>query len=149
MRYTPRMSRWVSGTDGGAAVPGVLGPLEWRVLESLWVRPAPASVRDLTPDFPEIAYTTLMTTLDRLHRKGVLQRMKQGRAFFYQPRLTRPEFESARAGAALRVALHGGGATLSPLLSTFVDAVGNRDRAMLDELAALVNSRLAELKDKP
>lgn len=149
MRYTPRMSRWLSLKDREAAIPGVLGPLEWRVLESLWARPAPASVRDLTPEFTEIAYTTLMTTLDRLHRKGVLIRMKQGRAFYYQPRLTRPEFESARAGAALRVALDGSGAALAPLLSTFVDAVGSRDRAMLDELAALVNSRIAELKDKP
>ena len=143
------MSRWLSGHDRGPAVPGVLGPLEWRVLESLWARPEAASVRDLTPDFPEIAYTTLMTTLDRLHRKGVLLRMKQGRAFFYQPRLTRPEFESARAGAALRVALEGSGAALAPLLSSFVDAVGSRDRAMLDELATLVRSRLAEMKDKP
>jgi predicted transcriptional regulator len=143
------MSRWLAGKDRDAAVRGVLGPLEWRVLESLWARPAPASVRDLTPAFPEIAYTTLMTTLDRLHRKGVLDRIKQGRAFFYQPRLTRPEFESARAGAALRVALDGSGTALAPLLSTFVDAVGSRDRAMLDELAALVSNRLAELKDKP
>lgn len=127
----------------------MLGPLEWRVLESLWARPAPASVRDLTPEFSEIAYTTLMTTLDRLHRKGILIRVKQGRAFFYQPRLSRPEFESARAGAALRVALDGSGAALSPLLSTFVDAVGSRDRAMLDELATLVRNRLAELQDKP
>jgi predicted transcriptional regulator len=103
----------------------------------------------LTPEFSEIAYTTLMTTLDRLHRKGILIRVKQGRAFFYQPRLSRPEFESARAGAALRVALDGSGAALSPLLSTFVDAVGSRDRAMLDELATLVRNRLAELQDKP
>jgi predicted transcriptional regulator len=143
------MSRWLSLKDRETAVPGVLGPLEWRVLESLWARPAPASVRDLTPEFTEIAYTTLMTTLDRLHRKGVLLRVKQGRAFYYEPRLTRTEFESARAGAALRVALDGSGGALAPLLSTFVDAVGSRDRAMLDELAALVNSRLAELKDKP
>lgn len=117
-------------------------------MEEIWTRGV-ARVRDLTESFPGVAYTTLMTTLDRLHRKGVLIRMKQGRAFYYQPRLTRPEFESARAGAALRVALHGSGAALAPLLSTFVDAVGSRDRAMLDELAALVNSRLAELKDKP
>jgi predicted transcriptional regulator len=128
---------------------GLLGPLEWRVLESLWSRESAVSVRELTPTFPEIAYTTLMTTLDRLHRKGVLTRTKQGRAFFYQPALTRPAFESARAATALRAALEGGGATLAPLLSCFVDAVGDRDRAMLDELAVLVKARLAELKDKP
>ena len=128
---------------------GTLGPLEWRVLESLWRRGEAASVRDLTPDFPDIAYTTLMTTLDRLHRKGVLGRTKQGRAFIYQPRLSRLEFASARAGSALRSALEGGGVALAPLLSHLVDAVGERDREMLDELAALVKARLAELKDKP
>jgi predicted transcriptional regulator len=105
-------------------------------------------VRDLIPAFPDIAYTTLMTTMDRLHRKGVLARTREGRAFFYQPRLSRPEFESARATDALRTALEGGGAALAPLLSSFVDAVGERDREMLDELALLVQSRLAERKDR-
>ena len=61
--------------------PARLGPLEWRVLEALWARTTIASVRDLQPEFPDIAYTTLMTTLDRLHRKGVLLREKNGRAF--------------------------------------------------------------------
>ena len=84
---------------------GRLGPLEWRVLEALWSRTTVASVRDLQPEFPEIAYTTLMTTLDRLYRKGVLRREKSGRAFLYQPRLTRAEFESSRATAAVRTAL--------------------------------------------
>ena len=141
------MTAWFrNGRDG--FVPGVLGPLEQRVLESLWARDRQASVRDLTPAFSEIAYTTLMTTLDRLHRKGVLVRSKVGRAFYYRPRMTRPEFESARAGAALRIALEGSGATITPLLSTFVDAVGDRDRAMLDELAMLVKNRLAAYKDK-
>ncbi len=141
------MSRWLA--THVPALPDRLGPLERRVLDALWARPAPASVRDLTPEFPDIAYTTLMTTLDRLHRKGVLIRTRHGRAFRYQPTLTRAEFASARAGAALRTALEGGGATLAPLLSSFVDAVGERDREMLDELAALVKHRLAELKAKP
>src|SRR5438477_7558476 len=65
---------------------GAFGPLEWRVLEALWERNDPGSVRDLQPAFAEIAYTTLMTTLDRLHRKGVLDRIKRGRAFFYTAR---------------------------------------------------------------
>ena len=63
-----------------------LGPLERRVLEVLWGRDREARVRDLQPSFPEIAYTTLMTTLDRLHRKGVLYRVPEGRAFAYRPR---------------------------------------------------------------
>jgi|SoiMethySBSTD1v2_1073268.scaffolds.fasta_scaffold20858_5 predicted transcriptional regulator len=141
------MIPWFARFSGSANPNRLLGPLEWRVLETLWSRDTPASVRDLRPGFPEIAYTTLMTTLDRLHRKGVLTRTKQGRAFFYQPQLSRSEFESVQAGYVLRAALQGGGATLSPLLSCFVDAVGDRDREMLDELEALVRARRAEMEN--
>lgn len=122
------------------------GPLEWRVLETLWERKDPASVRDLQPAFPDAAYTTLMTTLDRLHRKGVLGREKQGRAFYYEARLTRSELESARVAEALNVALQGDPAALGPLMSFFVQAVSERDRDLLDELEALVQTRRAELE---
>ena len=125
-----------------------LGPLERRVLEALWARADRASVRDLQPDFPEIAYTTLMTTMDRLHRKGMLERTRQGRAFLYRPALTRAQFESMRATEALRVVFEGEGAAVVSLMSFFVDAVGDRDRELLDELESLVKSRRAEI-EKP
>ena len=51
------------------------------MLDALWALDRPATVRDLQPQFPASAYTTLMTTLDRLHRKGMLLREKEGRAF--------------------------------------------------------------------
>ena len=87
-----------------------------------------------------------MTTLDRLHRKGVLGRRKRGRAFYYEPRLSRPEFESARALDALKVALEGDDAAVGPLMSFFVDAVSDRDRELLDELEALVRARRAQMQ---
>ena len=59
------------------------GPLEVRVLDALWSKNAACCVRDIQPDFPGVAYTTLMTTLDRLFRKGALTRHKSGRAFYY------------------------------------------------------------------
>lgn len=124
------------------------GPLEWRVLSALWDRNSPASVRDLQPDFTDIAYTTLMTTMDRLHRKEMLTRTKLGRAFFYRPRFTRPEYESARAAEALSVALDGDSAAVGSLLSFFVEAVGNRDQDLLDDLEALVRTRRSELGKK-
>ena len=128
--------------------PGRLGPLEWRVLEALWARTSVASVRDLQPDFPDIAYTTLMTTLDRLYRKGVLRREKSGRAFLYRPRLTRAEFDSARATAAVRTALEGDGESVGLLLSFLVQAVSDRDHELLDDLEALVRARRAEIEGK-
>jgi predicted transcriptional regulator len=75
----------------------------------------------------------------------VLARSKQGRAFFYQPRLTRPEFDSVRAANALRIVLEGDGAALTPLMSFFVQAVGDRDHELLDELEALVRARRAAI----
>ena len=128
--------------------PARLGPLEWRVLEALWARTTIASVRDLQPEFPDIAYTTLMTTLDRLHRKGILRREKNGRAFLYQPRLTRAQFDSARATAAVRTALEGDGESVGLLLSFLVQAVSDRDLELLDDLEALVRARRAEIEGK-
>jgi predicted transcriptional regulator len=113
-------------------------------MEALWAHSVPATVRDLTSDFPDAAYTTLMTTLDRLHRKGVLTREKSGRAFVYRPRLSRAEFESARAADAFRFALEGSGGSLAPLVSSLIDAVGDRDRELLDELESLIAARHAD-----
>jgi acetoin utilization protein AcuA len=118
------------------------GPLEQRVMDTLWDRSDPASVRDLQPGFSQVAYTTLMTTLDRLHRKGLLDRVKHGRAFFYHPRLGRAEYQSTLAADALRVALDGGHGSLRPLLSFFVDAVGEREHQLLLSLAQKPENRL-------
>ena len=141
------MAFWFTRTTDPGRATALLGPLEWRALEALWARAAAVSVRELTPEFPDIAYTTLMTTLDRLYRKGMLAREKHGRAFLYRPRLTRAEFESARAGDAVRTAIQGGG-SLAPIASCLIDAVGDRDRELLDELEALLASRRGEPKGK-
>lgn len=125
----------------------VFGPLEIRVLEALWDRDTAAAVKDLQPQFPGVAYTTLMTTLDRLFRKGALTRFKEGRAFFYEPKATRDELMSQLAGSALSTLFPGDSAGMRPILSMFVDTVGQRDRALLDELEALVRARQDELKD--
>jgi predicted transcriptional regulator len=63
-------------------------------MDELWRRPEGACVRDVQAAFAHtLAYTTLMTTLDRLHRKGVLDRRKAGRAYVYTPRWSREELE--------------------------------------------------------
>ena len=140
MANTPRPSRTHLDT--------VFGPLEARVLDALWSRDTAASVRDLQPDFPGVAYTTLMTTLDRLFRKSVLIRNKSGRAFFYRPQFTRDELQSQLAGSAFATMLPSEASAVRPILSCFVDAVGNRDRAFLDDLEALVRARRDELERK-
>jgi predicted transcriptional regulator len=119
------------------------------VLESLWNRRDGGSVRDLTPDFPDIAYTTLMTTLDRLHRKGMLIRQRTGRAFKYEPRLPREQFLAEMASDSLVSLLPSDGSS-RPILSMFVEAVGRHDAAVLDELDALVRAaRKRQRKGEP
>lgn len=122
------------------------GPLELRVLQALWRQPGPATVRDLHGDFPTIAYTTLMTTLDRLFRKGILDRKKEGRAFAYWPRSSRDELRSELAQATLADLLQPGDTSLRPIISMFVDAVSERDTALLEELEALVREKRDEHK---
>ena len=119
------------------------GTLELRVLEALWHGGAPATVRDLAPRFDGVAYTTLMKTMDRLHRKGVLLREKAGRRFSYQPRCSRETLLQDLAGDALAAILGSRGAELRPMVSFFVDAVQREDRDVLDALAALVRERHA------
>src|SRR5690349_1303323 len=70
---------------------GQLGPLEQRLLEALWAC-GTATVRELLDSgYDDLAYTTVMTTLDRLYKKDVLTREAEGRAFRYAPRFTREE----------------------------------------------------------
>jgi predicted transcriptional regulator len=117
----------------------IFGTLELRVLEALWRRAGEASVRDLLQDFPQAAYTTLMTTLDRLHRKGVLERRKDGRAFLYKPVSSREQMESGLLTRALQPLLEGHDPR--PILSFFVEEVSRQDERLLDELERLVREK--------
>jgi len=84
-----------------------------------------------------------MTTLDRLHRKRVLARTKEGRAFVYEPVHGRAAFDSRRATQALLAAVERGGPSATPVLSCFVEALGDHDEALLSELETLVRARRA------
>ena len=117
-----------------------LGPLELRVLEELWASGG-ASVRDLLDAFPGVAYTTLMTTADRLYRKGLLLRTREGRRFRYQARWTPEEPDLRLASSAMVTWLADDPRALRPLISLFVDEVSRRDHAMLDELERLIRQK--------
>jgi len=71
-----------------------MGELEAAVMERLWSWERPVVVRDVLEDLQReraIAYTTVMTVLDNLHRKGFVVREKDGRAYRYRPTHTREE----------------------------------------------------------
>ena len=116
----------------------IFGTLELRVLEAVWRR-GEATVRDLCEDFPAAAYTTLMTTMERLHKKGALLREKSGRAFVYRPASSRSDMESGFVTRAIQPLLRGENAR--PVLSSFVDEVSRHDERLLDELERLVREK--------
>ena len=123
----------------------VLGPLESRLLEQLWAQRRPATVGHIRRALPELAYTTIMTTLDRLYRKGLLLRDKDGRAFAYAPRYTRAELLSELISGHVADLLGAAGEG-TVLLSTLVRAVSRTDAALLDELDALVQAERLRLR---
>ena len=82
-----------------------------------------------------------MTTADRLFRKNLLARERQGRAFRYQPRWSRDELELRLASSAMATMLADNPQTLRPLISMFVDEVSRRDHSMLDELERLIRQK--------
>ncbi len=70
------------------------GDLEAVVMDHLWSAGEPLTVRDVLERIvrePPLAYTTVMTVMDNLHRKGVLSREREGRAFHYWPTKDRAE----------------------------------------------------------
>lgn len=143
------ISELLRAVAGGRLAP-VFGPLEARVLDALWRRSQPETVRDLAAEFPAVAYTTLMTTLDRLHRKGALEREKAGRAFLYRAPYSREELEARLAAEALGALFERGPGTVRPALSFFLDAISHRDDRLLGELETLVREKLGrERKEQP
>ena len=124
-----------------------LGPLEERLLEALWNR-GRATVRELVHESGpcrDLAYTTVMTTLDRLFKKHLLARESEGRAFRYTPRLTREQLHREAAGAAFRQLLDANSSPTLPL-SYLVEVVTERDAQLLDDLQALVEAKRRELR---
>lgn len=107
-------------------------------MDHLWRRRAPARVREVREALgATLAYTTLMTTLDRLYKKGLLRRRKEGRAFVYAPRVSRDQLHRGVLGRLVDALLGRGQEAARPVLSTLVETVGHRDRRLLDELARL------------
>jgi predicted transcriptional regulator len=118
-----------------------LGELEAAVLSVLWGSSAPLSVRDVLARLqrrPALAYTTVLTVLDRLHDKRLVVREKEGRAFLYRASVSRETWLGEQAARALT------GASKRPsdaVLMAFLDSAERADPTLLDQLSALIARR--------
>ena len=138
--FKNRIARGSAATTSRA-----LGSLEFELMEILWSR-GESNVRDVIPLLNRpLAYTTVMTTLDRLFKKGFLCRHKSDRAFVYSPLFSRQEWERKRAGNLVAGFLAGPRPSRELLLSCLLDEVGQNDAKLLDELEKKIRSRRKEL----
>jgi predicted transcriptional regulator len=128
------------------AVVDSLGRLERQVLSEVR-RTGETSVRQVVDSLGQVtAYTTIMTTLDRLYRKGLLERRKEGRAFLYSAKFSAGELERGVAGDVIGNLLDSNTGSVEPVLACIVDAVSDRDRQFLDDLERLVREKRDELE---
>ena len=113
------------------------GELEAVVMDRVWDHDGPVTVRDLFDELREarpIAYTTVMSTMDNLHRKGWLARERDGKAYRYTAVANREEY-SARL---MREALAEAGdaeAVLSHFVASMDGDQAEALRAVLDKFA--------------
>jgi BlaI family penicillinase repressor len=126
----------------GSSLPQ-LGPLEERMLEALWKRGS-ATVREVFgEEFKELAYSTVMTTLDRLYKKGLLVR-SEGKSFRYTPRFSREDLHREATGEALRGLMDASPSSAAPL-SFLVETLGERDAQLIEDLSKLVERKRREI----
>ena len=118
------------------------GELEAVIMDRVWEHAEPVTVRELHGEMSAdrvIAYTTVMSTMDNLHRKGWLERVKEGKAYRYRPSASREEY-SARL---MREALADGGDT-EVVLSHFLAQIdGDESEALRSVLSRLRGGRSA------
>jgi predicted transcriptional regulator len=116
------------------------GELETVIMHRVWDHGRPVTVRELFDELVRqraIAYTTVMTTMDNLHRKGWLARAKEGKAYRYTATASREEY-SARL---MREALDGGGDTEAVLTHFVAQMDGEESEVLRAVVRALADRR--------
>ncbi|HWG63050.1 MAG TPA: BlaI/MecI/CopY family transcriptional regulator [Streptosporangiaceae bacterium] len=115
------------------------GDLEAVIMHLVWDHDSPVTVRDLCDELQaerSIAYTTVMSTMDNLHRKGWLTRTKDGKAYRYTATNSREEYSAG----LMREALAGGGDT-EAVLSHFVAQMGGAESEVLRDVVRRLTER--------
>lgn len=122
----------------GEGVDQVLGELESQVMNLVWEYPG-STARETYKrlDRPKLAYTTIVTILDRLHAKGLVTREKVGRPYAYTAAVKREEFEAELTRDVLEGLFKDDS---RPVLNTFVELV-SASPELLDELEKLIQEK--------
>ena len=131
--------------QSGAAIR--LHDLEAEIMDVVWSRDlrdfAVSDVHETLERRREIAYTTVMTTLVRLHEKALLERRRDGRRYLYTPCYAREQFVQETVREVLESI---GNAAGRDVLALLVETASAADEATLDELDRMIRRRREELK---
>lgn len=121
------------------------GELESDVLAALWAADGPLTAREVRGRLPgDLAYTTVLTILSRLHDKGMLVRHREGRGYAYEP--VRDE---ASHTAQLMHSLLTGGSDRQAVLARFVSELSEQDEHLLHQLLSGHDETLPENRRSP
>jgi predicted transcriptional regulator len=108
-----------------------LGDLEVRVMRTIWACGQPVTVRDVLRDLQAerpLAYTTVMTVMGNLRKKGWLRRHDEGRAYRYEPLVSAEEYSAALMRQALAAS-----ADRPAVLMHFIGELSPEETAALEE----------------
>lgn len=131
-RYQPHGWLWHDGAVKRAVTDVEIrgfGDLEAVVMDVLWSRSGPSTVRSVHDELiaqRQIAYTTVMSTMDNLFRKGWLLREKVGLAYHYRPTMSREE----HSAQLMRTVFESGGDS-ALILNFFLDQINDDDSVKL------------------
>lgn len=118
------------------------GDLESVIMQMVWDHGRPVTVRELFDQLSQdrvIAYTTVMSTMDNLHRKGWLTRVKEGKAYRYTATASREEYSARLMREALAV-----GRDTEAVLSHFVAEIGGDESEVLRNVVRKLADRRPE-----
>ena len=129
-------------------LPNTLGELELGVMEALWRNPHldAKAVCESIPRFRKSSLTTVQSTLERLYRKGLVDRNKQGHAYQYFASVSRSNLLGRMLGDVIHL-LHDG--RLETILSSFVNVAADIDEKSLAELELLIAKKKQSLGESP
>jgi len=124
-----------------------LGPLEAQVIEFVWAH-GEVTIRDVYDALRQehdLAYTTVMTVVHNLHRKGLLHQRIEGNTHFYTATQTKTEFIKSKVGDLLDALLDD---FSEPTMSHLVERIQQADEHRLAELERLIAERRARGGDQ-
>jgi len=124
-----------------------LGELEKKILDVLWEKKESTGreVFEKVSKEKKVAYTTVLTVLQRLVKKGLVSKEKKGEIYSYQPTLSKDDFTKYIYKQIIKGIMD---FSKSTTFSSFVEILSEYDSESLELLASIIEKKKSELREK-